>query len=121
MKRGKSCGVDGLAAEHFIFAHRITHRITHVFLSLLFNAVVLLIMRTAMVPIIKNKTGGTSDKNNYRPIALVTASSKLFEICILEVLETYNDDQFGFKFKHSTDMCIFTVKRLHLYRSKYTC
>ena len=34
LKRGKACGVDGLAAEHFVYAHSITH----VFLSLLFNA-----------------------------------------------------------------------------------
>ena len=102
LKSGKSCGVDGLAAEHFMFAHRITH----VFLSLLFNAFIIHgyipadFMRTAMVPIIKNKTGDTSDKNNYKPIALVTAASKLFENCILEVLETYlltHDHQFGFK------------------------
>ena len=33
-------------------------------------------MKTAIGPIIKNKTGDTSDKNNYRPIALVTAASK---------------------------------------------
>ena len=32
-------------------------------------------MRTAMVPIIKNVTGGTSDKHNY--IALVTPASYL--------------------------------------------
>ena len=81
-----------------------------------------------MVPIITNKTGNTSDKNNYRPIALVTAVSKLFEICILEVLETYllHDHQFGFKSKHSTDMCIFTVKSLVKYytgqnTTVYTC
>ena len=120
LKSGKSCGVDGLAAEHFLFAHRITH----VFLSLLFNTFILHgylpadFMKTAIVPIIKNKTGDTSDKNNYRPIALVTAASKLFEICILEILETYlitHDHQFGFKAKHSTDMCIFTVKTLVKY------
>ena len=40
-------------------------------------------MKTVIVPIIKNKTGDTSNKNNYRPIALVTATSKLFEICLL--------------------------------------
>ena len=84
-----------------------------------------------MVPIIKNKTRDTSDKNNYRPIALVTAASKLFEICILDVLETYlltHDYQFGFKSKHSTDMCtsIFTVKSLIKYYTDqntpvYTC
>ena len=33
-------------------------------------------MKTAIVPIIKNKTGYSSDKGNYRPIALVTACSK---------------------------------------------
>ena len=86
-------------------------------------------MMTAMVPIIKNKTGDTSDKNNYRPIALVTAASKLFEICIFDVLETYlltHDHQFGFKSKHSIDMCIFAVKTLIKYSTDhitpvYTC
>ena len=43
-------------------------------------------MKTAQVSIIKNKTGDTNDKNNYRPIALMTAVSKIFEICILELL-----------------------------------
>ena len=114
LKSGKSCGVDGLAAEHFMFAHRMIY----VFLSLLFNSFILHgylpsdFMKTAMVPIIKNKIGETSDKNNYRPIALVTAASKLFEFCILKILETYlltHDYQFGFKAKHSTDICIFTV------------
>ena len=63
-----------------------------------------------MVPIKNIKTGGTSDRNNYRPIALVTAASNLYEICILGVLETYlltHDHQFGLKSKHSTDMCIY--------------
>ena len=95
LKSGNACGVDGL-----MFAHRITY----VFLSLLFNVFNIHgylpadFMRTAMVPIIKNKTGDSSDKNNYRPIALVAAASKLFEICNLEVLETYlltHDHQFG--------------------------
>ena len=54
-------------------------------------------MKTSLVPIIKSKTG---DKNNYRPIALVTGASKLFEICILEILEmclVTHDQQFRFK------------------------
>ena len=73
-------------------------------------------MKTAIFPIIKNKM--TSDKNNYRPIALVITASKLFEICILEILETYlitHDQQIGLKSKHSTDMCTFTVKTLVKY------
>ena len=84
---GKSCGVDGLAAEHFI----LVHRITRVFLSLLFNTVILHgyltanFMKTVVVPIIKNKTGDTIDKNDYRSIALVTSALKLFEIGILGI------------------------------------
>ena len=46
-------------------------------------------MKTALVPIIKNKTGHTGDKNNYKSIALVTAASKIFEICLLEILEMH--------------------------------
>ena len=34
-----------------------------------------MIMKTAIVPIIKNKTGDTSDKNKFRPIVQVTAAS----------------------------------------------
>ena len=80
--------------------------------------------------LIKNKPGDTSDKNNYRKIAIVTAAFKLFKICILEILDTYlitHDHQFGFKSKHhSTDMCIFTVKNVIKYYTEqstavYTC
>ena len=43
-------------------------------------------MKTATDPVIKNKTGESND-NNYRPIAVVTACSKMFDICRLEMLE----------------------------------
>ena len=78
-------------------------------------------MKTAIVPIIKSKTGNSSDKNNYRPIALVTACSKIFELCLLEIIELYldtHDNQFGFKKQHSTDMCIFTLKSVIKYYTR---
>ena len=86
-------------------------------------------MKTAIVQNIKNKTGDTSDKNNYRPIALVTACSKNFELCILSIIEDYictHDHQFGFKKQHATDMCIYTVKSVIKYYTRqnspvYTC
>ena len=40
-------------------------------------------MTTIIAPIIKNKSGDLSDNNNYRPIALATVASKLFESLIL--------------------------------------
>ena len=131
-KTVKACGVHGLAAEHFIYANPIIH----VYLSLLFNCFIshgyLLrdFLKTAIVPIIKNKTGDSGDKSNYRPIVLATACSKIFEFCLLEMLEEYlqtHNHQFGLKKKNSTDMCIFTVKSVVKYYTKqkssffYTC
>ena len=40
-------------------------------------------MKSAIVPILKNRQGDTSDKNNYRPIAIVTAISKFFNYALL--------------------------------------
>ena len=112
-KTGKACGIDGLAAEHFIYANPIIH----VYLSLLFNCFILHgylsrdFMKTAIVPIIKNKTEDSSDKSNYRPIALVTACSKIFEMCLLEMLEEYlqtHDHQFGFK-NNISRTCVYLL------------
>ena len=36
--------------------------------------------KVILVPIVKNKTGDTTSKNNYRPIALACISSKVFEV-----------------------------------------
>ena len=78
-------------------------------------------MKTAIVPIIKSKTGNSSDKNNYRPIALVTAGSKIFELCLLEIIELFldtHDNQFGVKKLHSTDKCILMLKRVIKYYTR---
>ena len=85
------CEVDGLAAEHFIYADAIIH----IHLPLLFDCFISHgylprdFMKTAIVPIIKNKAGNFSDKANYRPITLVTACSKISEFCLLIKLEKY--------------------------------
>ena len=54
-------------------------------------------MKTAIVPIITNKSGNSSDKLNYmyRPIALVTACSEIFESCLLKMLEQYLSYKYG--------------------------
>ena len=102
LKGDTASGVDGLAAERFFYADR--H--IYVYLSLLFNRFMyhgylpVEFIKTAIVPFIKCKTGNSSDKYNYRPIALVTACSKIFELCLLEIIEVYwdtHDHQSGFK------------------------
>ena len=72
-------------------------------------------MKTIIIPLIKNKSGDTSNVNNYRLIALVTVASKILEIILLEMLTPYlntTDNKFGFKKGHSTDHCIFALKML---------
>ena len=34
------------------------------------------------ISILKNRNSDSSDKNNYRPIAIVTAMSKLFDLIV---------------------------------------
>ena len=78
-------------------------------------------MKTAIVLIIKSKTGNSSDEDNYNPIALVTACSKIVELCLLEIIELYldtHDNQFEFKKQHSTDMCIFMLKSVIKYYTR---
>ena len=76
---------------------------------------------TILVPVVKNKGGDITDHNNYRPIVLASIVSKVFELILLHRCEQYlesSDSQFGFKAKHSTDLCVYTLKEvINHYRS----
>ena len=68
-----------------------------------------------LVPIVKDKKSDITVSDNYRPIAIATVASKFFEVLLLNkygsFLET-NDNQFGYKSKHSTDMGVFVLKEM---------
>ena len=69
-------------------------------------------INSGIIPIFKIKSGHFTDKNNYRQIALSSIISKVFEHTIVIRLEEYlwtNDNQFGFKSVHSTDLCIYAL------------
>ena len=89
---GKSAEIDGLAAEHFVYSHSSNS----VHLALLFTCMLnhghvpTAFMKTSIIPILKNRNvRDSSDKNNYRLIAIVTAISKLFELCLSKLLDTF--------------------------------
>ena len=73
---------------------------------------------------LKNNCGNITYSNNYRPIALATIVSKLFESVILLKCEQYltaSANQFGFKTGHSTDLCIYALKAfIEYYKSGNT-
>ena len=70
-----------------------------------------------LVPIVKDKrASGCSivcSTSNYRPIALASIMSKLLEKIMFNRISdnlVTNPNQFGFKPKHNTEMCIFALK-----------
>ena len=117
LKSGKCAGVDALHSEHFKYAG---DKLS-VLLTLLFNSILSHgylpsdFMKTTIVPILKDKKGLVTDKNNYRPIAVTTVLSKIFELVLLNRLQSKlvtADNQFGFKSGHGTDMCVYVLKHV---------
>ena len=81
-------------------------------------------MDTVLIPILKDKKGYVTDESNYRPIAISTVVSKLFESLVLvkvsDELNSMTFNQFGFKRNHSADLCVFTFKQIvEYYHSLY--
>ena len=69
--------------------------------------------RCCSCPIVKNKRASICSKANYIPIALASFVSKIFEKLLYDRITyalTTCSNQFGFKIKHSTDMCIYAFK-----------
>ena len=81
-------------------------------------------IKSIIVSLVKNKCGNLADKNNYRPIALSSIASKVFEHVILCRLEEYlwtSDNQFGFKASHSTDLCVYALTEfIEYFKSRST-
>ena len=67
------------------------------------------------VPIPKNRKKFINDSDNYRGIALSSVLGKVLDWVILKryekALQTY-DMQFGFKEKHSTAQCTFSMQEM---------
>lgn len=81
-------------------------------------------MKTVVVPIVKNKTGDVSDKENYRPISLATITAKVLDGVLDKRLccnMKLHDAQFGFKPGLSTESAIYCLKHtVRYYTDKRT-
>jgi len=113
----KSPGTDQISAESLRYAHSSIC----VYLSIFFNLCIVhcfvpsQCLETLIVPIVKNSSGDISNSNNYRPVAIASVISKLFEHFILSKTRGFlntSDNQFGFKPLHGTDMCAFLLKQV---------
>jgi len=55
------------------------------------------------------------DKDNYRPVTVTSVLSKIIELILLDRLQDKLGpvcNQFGFKRKHGTDVCMFSLKQV---------
>ena len=79
-------------------------------------------MTTSFIPILQNKNGDTSAKNNNRPIAIVTAMSKIFELCLATIMDAHlvtSDNQLGYKKAFYGLMFIRLIKSIIQYYNYY--
>lgn len=126
LKRGKSLGHDSLSIEHLLHAGKHLPRVLAIIFSLCLSHSYLPadLLKTIVVPIVKNKTGDASEKSNYRPISLATIIAKVLDSLIDQQLDKYlilNDAQFGFKPILSTETAILCLKQtVQYYTSRKT-
>jgi Reverse transcriptase (RNA-dependent DNA polymerase) len=70
---------------------------------------------TNVLRVLHDKSGDSSDVNDYRAISIPTAMSKLIEATLFESINSNMplvDYQFGFKQSHSTAICTEVFKRV---------
>ena len=111
----KATGADSIPAEVFKYAPDRLLVLLSIFLCACFchHYIPEIIMKVIIIPLLKSKLKDPSSSDNYRPIAIATSISKLFELVMLDRMNSFlatADNQFGFKQNHSTDMCILLMK-----------
>ena len=122
----KSSGLDGLNGESLKYADPLLCLLLSICYTCMFKHSYMpqSMINSIIVPLVKNRCGNLTDKNNYRPIALSSITSKVFEHIILLRLEEYlwtTDNQFGFKSGHSTDLCIYALsEHIEYFKSRST-
>ena len=81
LKQGKEIGPDNVVAEALMHSN---NRLHYLLLGVCFSAVLIHsylpqgLMDTKIIPLVKNKCGKLSDKNNYKPGAISNSWSKVF-------------------------------------------
>ena len=101
--KGKAADIDGLSAEHLIYAHpSLTAKITKLFeLMLHSGSVPDGFGRGLTFPVPKsNRNAHSTSADEYRAITICPIISKVFEHCILFKVEDFlntSSRQFGFK------------------------
>jgi len=116
LKSSCSNGVDGIRKNHLLYAHTSVFTVCTwaIFFNLCLshNHILIKCLESLITSIVKSSQYDPTNINNYRPIAVATTISNLFELFILSEIKvniSTCDNQFGFKTNHSTDSCVFLL------------
>ena len=117
LKNNKAVGNYGILSEVNKFASERLLTMMCIFLSgcMLTGKLPNTLMNVVVIPLLKCKSKDPIDVNNYRPIAIATALSKVLEQVLLSRLASYMwtaHSQSGFKQAHGTEMAIFALKQI---------
>lgn len=114
LSANKTTGMDSISAEHLKFAStRLCPLLALCFTALMVHGFLPDSMTTVLLgPVIKDKAGKVGSSDNYRPIALANILFKVVEQILFERIIISTNNQFGFKPRHGTDMCIYVLKEL---------
>ena len=117
LKDNKARGSDKITAEHLKHASpKVAVLLAICFTGLLTHGVLPnSLLSVTLVPVIKDKAGKVGSLDNYRPIALASVMSKVLERVLLDRLSSFldtTDNQYGFKAKHGTDLCVYALKEV---------
>ena len=127
LKSGKASGPDKLAGEHIKYCQPlVVALLAQLFTSMFIHGYMPhCMLQSVIVPIIKNNNTNINDKHNYRPICLSNICTKLVETVILNRIDRYLvtcENQFGFKSRHGTDLCVYALQELlRFYISHGSC
>ena len=126
LKSGKSAGTDSLQSEHFKYADTKLCCVLRIIFNAMFSHGYLpsKLMETIIIPIIKDKKGLVTDKDNYRPVAVTSVVSK-----IIEVSNSLNKSKLGCSMNgvlinhlmYADDTCIIAPSPSALYKLLGIC
>ena len=117
LKDNKASGSDKITAEHLKNASpKVAVLLAICFTGLLTHGILPdSMLSVTLVPVIKDKAGKVGSLDNYRPIALASVLSKVLERILMDRLSPFfgtTDNQYGFKAKHGTDLCVYALKEV---------
>ena len=116
LENNKSSGYDNLFAEHIKHcSFSVLRLLCKLFNSFLLHGYLPSSFMSVLISPVFKKGGSICDPDSYRPIALANCLSKIYEALLRDKIIDYlstSCNQFGYKQKLGTEMCLYTFKEI---------